>query len=355
MEFSAFLIFAVWTSSMTYLTFGKERERAMVFPDYYFFAERRLVNHVTEKERVKNLDDCELFCYLNDNCVSVNFKKDPNSNGAVHICEINNATHLKYDSDLITDANFYYRGSKNACDESSQCQNNATCLAGFTLKGYRCMCPPGFEGELCERDVDECKGNDSCHENANCSNTIGSHICDCQPGYTGNGQNCTDIDECKTYPSECQVNATCNNTNGSYVCKCKPGYTGDGRNCAVDPCYNYKELSEANRKSSHPTPVNGPELCDKQLHEGWYRFVGAAGTKMPTTRVPAFKCETANSGWLNGAHPSVEDGEVSRMICFSDKQTGCKYKKGISVKNCGSYFIYQLYPPPCSSRYCGTD
>ena len=84
----------------------------MVFPDYYFFAERRLVNHVTEKERVKNLDDCELFCYLNDNCVSVNFKKDPNSNGAVHICEINNATHLKYDSDLITDANFYYRGSK---------------------------------------------------------------------------------------------------------------------------------------------------------------------------------------------------------------------------------------------------
>ena len=40
---------------------------------------------------------------------------------------------------------------QNACDESSQCQNNATCLAGFTLKGYRCMCPPGFEGELCER------------------------------------------------------------------------------------------------------------------------------------------------------------------------------------------------------------
>ena len=84
----------------------------MVFPDYYFFAERRLVNYVTEKKRVKNLDDCELFFYLNDNCVSVNFKKDPNSNGAVHICELNNATHLKYDSDLITDANFYYRGSK---------------------------------------------------------------------------------------------------------------------------------------------------------------------------------------------------------------------------------------------------
>ena len=40
-------------------------------------------------------------------------------------------------------------------------------------------------------DIDECKGNHSCHENANCTNTNGSHLCDCQPRYTGNGQNCT--------------------------------------------------------------------------------------------------------------------------------------------------------------------
>ena len=83
----------------------------MVFPDYYFFAERRLVNHIIEEKVVKNLDDCELFCYLNDNCVSLNFKKDPDDNDA-HNCELNNATHLRYDSDLTTDANFYYRGSK---------------------------------------------------------------------------------------------------------------------------------------------------------------------------------------------------------------------------------------------------
>ena len=39
---------------------------------------------------------------------------------------------------------------QNACDKSFQCQNNATCQSGFTLKGYRCLCPPGFKGELCE-------------------------------------------------------------------------------------------------------------------------------------------------------------------------------------------------------------
>ena len=84
----------------------------MVFPDYYFFAERRLVNHTIEKKGVNNLDDCELLCYLNDHCVSLNFEKDPENNRPLHICELNNATHLKYDSHLTTNATFYYRGSK---------------------------------------------------------------------------------------------------------------------------------------------------------------------------------------------------------------------------------------------------
>ena len=84
----------------------------MVFPDYYFFAERRLVNHTIEKKRVNNLDDCELMCYLNDDCVSLNFKKDSEDNKPGHTCELNNATHMKYDSDLKTNDKSYYRGSK---------------------------------------------------------------------------------------------------------------------------------------------------------------------------------------------------------------------------------------------------
>ena len=62
-----------------------ERERAMVFPDYYFFAERYLVNHTIEKKRVNNLDDCELMCYLNDDCVSLNFKRSRGWGTASHL------------------------------------------------------------------------------------------------------------------------------------------------------------------------------------------------------------------------------------------------------------------------------
>ena len=127
-------------------------------------------------------------------------------------------------------------------------------------------------------------------------------------------------------------------------------------NFLADPCYSYYNLSDATRKSSHATPESGPAFCDNQPLERWYRFVGAAGTKMPTTRVPAYKCGTNWSGWLNGAHPTVEDGEVSRMVCFSNRPTGCKYSIAISVKNCGSFYIYKLTKPPgCASRYCGTD
>lgn len=69
-------------------------------------------------------------------------------------------------------------------------------------------------------------------------------------------------------------------------------------NLVVDTCFHYKHLNETNRKNNYKTPLKFV-LCDKQLQEGWYRFVGAAGTKMPTTRVPAFRCGTNwSAGWM---------------------------------------------------------
>ena len=77
---------------------------------------------------------------------------------------------------------------------------------------------------------------------------------------------------------------------------------------------------------------------------------------MPTTRVPSYRCGTQWSGWLDADHPTMEEDEVRMTVCFSDRSTGCRYTGTISVKNCGSYFIYRLKKPPnCNSRYCSTD
>ena len=44
----------------------------------------------------------------------------------------------------------------------------------------------------------------------------------------------SDVDECLNNP--CHSNATCNNTLGSFLCTCKKGFTGDGRNCTGMKC-----------------------------------------------------------------------------------------------------------------------
>ena len=48
----------------------------------------------------------------------------------------------------------------------------------------------------------ECtSGTHNCHSNATCTNTVGSFICACVAGYSGNGVMCTGklINECSSY------------------------------------------------------------------------------------------------------------------------------------------------------------
>ena len=41
-----------------------------------------------------------------------------------------------------------------------------------------------------------------------------------------------DIDECSASDGVCDVNADCENTLGSYVCSCKDGFSGNGKTCS---------------------------------------------------------------------------------------------------------------------------
>ena len=41
----------------------------------------------------------------------------------------------------------------------------------------------------------------------------------------------SDNNECTASPSACHLNAQCSNTIGSYRCTCNPGYTGSGKTC----------------------------------------------------------------------------------------------------------------------------
>ena len=69
------------------------------------------MNHmITTVLQVKNLDDCEYLCYLEDACVSLNIK-NMDSDGT-HECELNNSTHMEHGQDLVENPIYYYRGAK---------------------------------------------------------------------------------------------------------------------------------------------------------------------------------------------------------------------------------------------------
>ena len=39
------------------------------------------------------------------------------------------------------------------------------------------------------------------------------------------------MNECDTGAHRCHAHAICTNTAGSHTCECQPGYEGDGRSC----------------------------------------------------------------------------------------------------------------------------
>ena len=147
--------------------------------------------------------------------------------------------------------------ASNPCTYSgviaSTCYNN---LGGYSCgcpDGYRYN-----ESAGC-LDTDECADNYECadYENSHCVNTEGAYLCECDTGYGApDGTTiatttvsvsttyepsmavvCLDIDECATETHTCNAHAVCTNTDGSFACECNNGYSGEGQECEeVDEC-----------------------------------------------------------------------------------------------------------------------
>ena len=122
----------------------------------------------------------------------------------------------------------------------------------------------------------------------------------------------------------------------------------------VDGCNNYTVLREADRAQGHIVSNNNYS-CDRyDLAPGWYRFQGPAGDRMADKCVLKHHCGTRAPGWLNGEHPTVEEGVVTRKVCYHWSSNCCYWSQNVTVRSCGAFFVYELPKTPyCYLRYCG--
>ena len=113
-----------------------------------------------------------------------------------------------------------------------------------------------------------------CDVNAVCSNSVGSYDCTCKSGYTGDGRNCTDVDECAlgTHTCDTQVSG-CVNEEGTFTCECVEGYFGpnsqDGSTC--------NDVDECNPEEFFCPAFN---LTDDRSHGHTYRLLNHPGADL---------------------------------------------------------------------------
>ncbi|KAI8504761.1 hypothetical protein Bbelb_178790 [Branchiostoma belcheri] len=165
-------------------------------------------------------------------------------------------------------------------------------------------------------------------------------------------------------PNPCINNGTCVETVPSgFLCRCGQNYTGTY--CELPAvCVSYVELNESWRSVDfwqNKYDSSSVFRCDNRDTSisgagGWYRFTGPAGTQMPTEQpTSTHRCGTHAPVWLNGAHPALQDGNVTRRVCAFWLSYSCYWSWNIQVRTCpGGYYVYQLpEPPACYLTYCG--
>uniref|UniRef100_A0A8C7F9E1 Thrombospondin-1 n=1 Tax=Oncorhynchus kisutch TaxID=8019 RepID=A0A8C7F9E1_ONCKI len=221
---------------------------------------------------------------------------------------------------------------------------SVTCGGGLQTRQRLCNNPaPKYNGKECQGDTktsqlcgkEDCPINgclsNPCFAGAKCTSfDDGSWKCgSCPVGYTGNGINCKDIDECKEVPDACfTLNAVhrCENTEPGYNClACPPRYSG--------PQPFGRGVEQATAKKQVCTPRNpcqdGTHDCNKNAN---CIYLGQFSDTM-------FRCECkpgyAGNGHICGDDTDLDGWPNKDLLCVENATYHCKKDNCPNLPNSG--------------------
>ncbi|XP_070541063.1 oncoprotein-induced transcript 3 protein-like [Ptychodera flava] len=187
-----------------------------------------------------------------------------------------------------------------------------------------------------------------------CAKTYAIEVKNCSTFYVYNLVQPSSDGEAYCAGSELRCEEGYISPNGNFT----PGCTGSYHTNATDPCVEYVAIDEPKRSSAYVINRNSTDVIsdanELARYRGWYRFVSAAGGEMASEDdVGPYHCGTVFPLYLDGSHPTVEDGIVSRIACADIVHLRCANTYAIEVKNCSTFYVYNLVQPRSDGEaYC---
>ncbi|CAI9715910.1 sushi, von Willebrand factor type A, EGF and pentraxin domain-containing 1-like [Octopus vulgaris] len=183
-------------------------------------------------------------CLYKDHC------KKPGTN--LSVCENNGICHNNY-GNFTCECLDGYEGKlcEKNIDEclKGKCYNGGTCYDGIFK--FSCKCRSGYTGPQCEEEINECESS-PCKNNGSCEDQLNGFKCYCPQQFSG--KYCeNEFSYCHSSP--CSHHGVCEHLGHTFRCHCDPGFAGRHCNLTIDQCRSHHCLNGGTCKNSLNFPV----------------------------------------------------------------------------------------------------